>query len=94
MFPGPGGRAGEEGRTMPDKKFAAVDLSIFKELKKISGERIRQARKALGFTQLEVATEMGGSLRWYRPWVTHLLSFVLAGRNGRLLGLVLLWCEV
>lgn len=51
---------------MPDKKFAAVDLSIFKELKKISGERIRQARKALGFTQLEVATEMGGSLRWYR----------------------------
>lgn len=51
---------------MPDRKFTAVDLSIFKELKKISGERIRQARKALGLTQLEVATEMGGSLRWYR----------------------------
>lgn len=51
---------------MPDRKFAAVDLSIFKELKIISGERIRHARKTLGFTQLEVATEMGGSLRWFR----------------------------
>ena len=49
-----------------DGKFADVDLSIFKELKKLSGEKIRQARKALGLTQLEVATEMGGSLRWYR----------------------------
>jgi transcriptional regulator with XRE-family HTH domain len=49
-----------------DGKFAAVDLSIFKELKKLSGERIRQARKALDVTQLELATEMGGSLRSYR----------------------------
>ena len=49
-----------------DGKFADVDLSIFKELKKLSGEKIRQARKALGLTQLEVATEMGGSLRSYR----------------------------
>ena len=40
-----------------DGKFADVDLSIFKELKKLSGEKIRQARKALGLTQLEVATE-------------------------------------
>ena len=49
-----------------DGKYADVDLSNFKELKKLSGEKIRQARKALGLTQLEVATEMGGSLRWYR----------------------------
>ncbi|WP_233204115.1 helix-turn-helix domain-containing protein [Novosphingobium sp. HII-3] len=62
----PTGRTGEEGHMASDGKFADVDLSIFKELKKLSGEKIRQARKALGLTQLEVATEMGGSLRWYR----------------------------
>jgi transcriptional regulator with XRE-family HTH domain len=56
-----------EGKRMVSKeKFAAVDLSIFRELKALSGERIRQARKIRDVTQVELATEMGGSLRWLR----------------------------
>ena len=51
---------------VPSEKFAAVDLSIFKEIKKLSGERIRQERKARHITQLELANNMGGSLRWLR----------------------------
>jgi len=51
---------------VPDEKFAAVDLSIFKELKTLSGERIRHERKARGITQVELAAHMRGSLRWLR----------------------------
>lgn len=50
----------------PDDKFAAVDLSIFREIKMLSGERIKHERNLRGITQLELATNMGGSPRWLR----------------------------
>ena len=50
----------------PDDKFAAVDLSIFREIKMLSGERIRHERNLRGITQLQLATNMGGSPRWLR----------------------------
>ena len=40
----------------PDDKFAAVDLSIFREIKMLSGERIRHERNLRGITQLQLAT--------------------------------------
>ena len=45
----------------PDDKFAAVDTSIFREIKLLSGERIRHERKLRGITQIELAANMGGS---------------------------------
>ena len=45
----------------PDDKFAAVDTSIFREIKLLSGERIRHERNLRGITQIELAANMGGS---------------------------------
>ena len=50
----------------PDDKFAAVDLSIFREIKMLSGERIRHGRNVQDITQLQLANNMGGSVRWLR----------------------------
>lgn len=50
----------------PNDKFTAVDASIFREIKKRSGERIRYERNLRGITQLELAANMGGSPRWMR----------------------------
>ena len=50
----------------PDDKFAAVDTSIFREIKLLSGERIRHERNLRGITQIELAANMGGSPRWMR----------------------------
>ncbi|TNE30019.1 transcriptional regulator [Sphingobium sp. CFD-2] len=49
-----------------NERFAAVDLSPLKLIKKIAGERIRQERKRRHITQPELAQEMGFSPRWLR----------------------------
>ncbi|MGI9377293.1 MAG: helix-turn-helix domain-containing protein [Tsuneonella suprasediminis] len=49
-----------------DDKFAAVDMSIFREIKLLSGERIRCERNRLGITQFKLATNLGASPRWMR----------------------------
>jgi len=48
------------------EKFAVVDLSPLKLIKKIAGERIRQERRHRHITQPELAQEMGYSTRWLR----------------------------
>ena len=53
----------------PDDKFAAVDTSIVREIKLLSGERIRHERNLRGITQMELAANMGGSPeRRARSW--------------------------
>ncbi|CAM8670934.1 transcriptional regulator [Sphingobium sp. H39-3-25] len=49
-----------------NEKFAPVDLSPFKVIKKMAGERVRQERKRRQVTQSELAHEMGFGPRWLR----------------------------
>ncbi|NLS25041.1 hypothetical protein S2M10_00040 [Sphingomonas sp. S2M10] len=48
------------------ERFAIVDLSPLKLIKKIAGELIRQERKQRQITQSELSEEMGFSPRWLR----------------------------
>lgn len=49
-----------------NQKFADVDTSALKDIKKIAGQLIRQERKRRHITQIELAGKMGVSLRWLR----------------------------
>lgn len=46
--------------------FAEADLSALKDIKRWAGDRARQERKTRSITQIQLADNMGVSLRWLR----------------------------